>query len=201
VRYLQLRHDADWNERDRQLLIRLNKVALVFGVLSSVGAGIVANFQEDAVAYVHIVGALMVFLFGILYCWVQSFISYKMKSCGLITNTLLFLRLTLTIIVSIFFISCATATSFVFKDWIHHRVNGTNIPHRWDHKDKNYVQHIVGDVSEWLMALTLLGFFFTFFGEFRFVKMKIVVSRRTQNPVPLATGTGSDDGLYTSLYV
>ena len=143
----------------------------------------------------------MVFLFGILYCWVQSFISYKMKSCGLITNTLLFLRLTLTIIVSIFFISCATATSFVFKDWIHHRVNGTNIPHRWDHKDKNYVQHIVGDVSEWLMALTLLGFFFTFFGEFRFVKMKIVVSRRTQNPVPLATGTGSDDGLYTSLYV
>ena len=51
------------------------------------------------------------------------------------------------------------------------------------------------------MALTLLGFVLTFFGEFRFVKMKIVVSRRTQHPVPLATGMGSDDGLYTSLYV
>lgn len=45
IRYLQLRHDADWNERDRQLLIRLNKVAMLFGVLSSLGACIVANFQ------------------------------------------------------------------------------------------------------------------------------------------------------------
>ena len=45
VRYLQLRHDADWNERDRFALIRLNKVALVFGIVSSLGASIVANFQ------------------------------------------------------------------------------------------------------------------------------------------------------------
>ena len=45
IRFLQLRHDADSNERDRQLLIRLNKVAMFFGVLSSLGACIVANFQ------------------------------------------------------------------------------------------------------------------------------------------------------------
>ena len=49
VRYLQLRHDADWNERDRQLLLRLNKVAMLFGVLSSFGACIVANFQVQCV--------------------------------------------------------------------------------------------------------------------------------------------------------
>lgn len=45
VRYLQLRHDADWNERDRHALIQLNKVALFFGIVSSFGASIVANFQ------------------------------------------------------------------------------------------------------------------------------------------------------------
>ena len=45
VRYLQLRHDADWNERDRFNLIRLNKIALVLGIVSSLGASIVANFQ------------------------------------------------------------------------------------------------------------------------------------------------------------
>jgi len=45
VRYLQLRHDADWNESDRFVLIRLNKVALVFGIGSSLGASVVANFQ------------------------------------------------------------------------------------------------------------------------------------------------------------
>lgn len=47
VRYLQLRHDADWNESDRFAIIRLNKVALVFGIVSSLGASIVANFQVN----------------------------------------------------------------------------------------------------------------------------------------------------------
>lgn len=45
VRYLQLRHDADWNERDRNVVIRLNKVSFVFGIVSSLGASIVASFQ------------------------------------------------------------------------------------------------------------------------------------------------------------
>ncbi|CAH3039371.1 unnamed protein product [Porites lobata] len=201
IRYLQLRHDADWNERDRQLLIRLNKVAMLFGVLSSLGACIVANFQEDAVAYVHIIGALMVFLCGIVYSWVQSFISYKMKSCGLITSTLLVLRLLLTIGATVFFIACAAATSYASKDWVRYHASGNTYPQRWDPNDKNYIHHVVGDVSEWLTALMLLGFMASFFGEFRFVKMKIVVSRRTQQSVPLATGMGSDDPLYTSLYV
>jgi len=195
-----LRHDADWNESDRFAIIRLNKVALVFGIVSSLGASIVANFQEDAVSVVHIIGALMVFGGGILYCWVQSFISYKMKTCGLITNTLFSIRLLIVIAMSTFFISCVTATSFASHDWVRYHRNSSTISPRWDPKGKAYPDHVIGDVSEWLMALTLLGFMFTFFGEFRFVKMKIVVSRRLQNPAPLATGMGSDDALY-SLYV
>ena len=124
-----------------------------------------------------------------------------MKSCGLITTTLVTLRLIISVAVTIFFISCVTATSFVSKDWVRYHANGTALSQRWNSKDKNYIYHVVGDVSEWLMAVMLLGFMFTFYGEFKFVKMKIVVSRRTQHPVPLATGLGSDDGLYTSLYV
>ena len=45
VRYLQLRHDADWNENDRPLLVKLNKVAFAFGILAIVGSSVVANFQ------------------------------------------------------------------------------------------------------------------------------------------------------------
>ena len=157
--------------------------------------------QEDAVAFVHIIGALMVFLCGIVYSWIQSFISYKMKSCGLITSTLLVLRLIVTIGATVFFIACAAATSYASKDWVRYHANGNTYPHRWDPTDKNYIHHVVGDVSEWLMALMLLGFMASFFGEFRFVKMKIVVSRCTQQSLPLATGMGSDDPLYTSLYV
>ena len=156
--------------------------------------------QEDAVSVVHIVGALLVFVGGILYCWVQSFISYKMKTCGLITNTLFILRVFIAIAVLIFFITCVTATLYASKNGVRYHLNSSAIVHRWDPKDKNYIHHVIGDVSEWLTALTLLGFMFTYFGEFRFIKMKIVVSRRTHNPVPLATGMSSEDSLY-SLYV
>ena len=142
----------------------------------------------------------MVFLGGIIYCWIQSYISYKMKTCGLITNSLFVLRLLIVISMSLFFISCAIATSYASKDWIRYHANGSRIPQRWDPKGEAYVHHVVGDVSEWLMALSLLGFMFTFFGELRFVKMKIVVSRLTHNPAPLATGMDSDDTL-NSLYV
>ena len=51
VRYLQLRHDADWNERDRNAIIRLNKVALLFGIVSSLGASTVANFQVSNIKH------------------------------------------------------------------------------------------------------------------------------------------------------
>lgn len=204
-RYLQLRHDVDWSESDRQLLLVVNKVAVAFGAFSSLGACIVANFQEDEVIYVHITGAGMVFLGGILYCWIQSFISYKMKSCGLITPMLLMLRVILAILMSIFFISCVTALFYANagRYWLTYYQHPTHDHHRhkWSPKDKHYLYHVVGDVSEWLMALTLLGFMATFFGEFRFVKMKIMVSRCTQNPVPLGSNSGSDEGLYSSLYV
>lgn len=45
VRYLQLRHDADWNERDRPALLKLNRASLAFGLLFSFGSSLVANFQ------------------------------------------------------------------------------------------------------------------------------------------------------------
>ena len=145
----------------------------------------------------------MVFIGGILYCWIQSFVSYKMKSCGLITPMLLMLRVILAILMSIFFISCVTALLYAGEHWFvyYQHTHRISQQHKWNPNDEHYLDHVVGDVSEWLMALTLLGFMATFFGEFRFVKMKIMVSRCTQNPVPLVGNSGSDEGLYSSLYV
>ena len=45
VRYLQIRHDADWNEPDRSALLKWNRVAVLLGLLASFGAALVANFQ------------------------------------------------------------------------------------------------------------------------------------------------------------
>ena len=157
--------------------------------------------QEDAVSFIHTIGALLIFVGGILYCWVQSFISYKMSACGVITHSLFILRMAIAIAVTIFFAICVTATSYAGVKGVRYNLDPYKKMPRWTTADRNYIYHVIGDVSEWLTALTLLGYLFTYFGEFRFVKMKIVVSRQTQHPVPLATGMGSDDSLHASLYV
>lgn len=45
VRYLQVKHDGEWNEESRPLVIKLNQAGLFFGILASLGASLVANFQ------------------------------------------------------------------------------------------------------------------------------------------------------------
>ena len=45
VRFLQLKHDADWNEEDRPIITKLNYAALLIGGISCIGGSIVANFQ------------------------------------------------------------------------------------------------------------------------------------------------------------
>ncbi|XP_032024771.1 DNA damage-regulated autophagy modulator protein 1 isoform X2 [Hylobates moloch] len=54
-----------------------NLVSLVLGLVGCFGMGIVASFQELAVPVVHDGGALLAFVFGVLYTLLQSIISYK----------------------------------------------------------------------------------------------------------------------------
>jgi hypothetical protein len=61
-------------------VIRLNKIGLWFGLLSSFGLSLVANFQETNVIYVHFAGALLCFGVGTIYFWVQV---RKSRECSL----------------------------------------------------------------------------------------------------------------------
>ena len=140
-------------------------------------------------------GTSVVFTCGILYCWVQSFISYKMNLCGLINATLFTVRLILAITLSVCFVGSLTATSIAREKW-HLK---PNVTHWWNPKDKDYIPHVVGNISEWLTALFLLGYILTFCGEFKSVRMKIVVSRNFQHPMPLMTSMESEQSLNAPL--
>ena len=45
IRYVQYRHISEYNEEDHSRLICLNKVALVIGIITCLGATVVASFQ------------------------------------------------------------------------------------------------------------------------------------------------------------
>ncbi|XP_018412124.1 PREDICTED: DNA damage-regulated autophagy modulator protein 1 [Nanorana parkeri] len=65
------------NSRSAFLCRYFNIMSLVIGVIGCIGMGIVASFQETSVTKVHDIGALLAFIFGVLYISLQSIISYK----------------------------------------------------------------------------------------------------------------------------
>ncbi|XP_061177752.1 DNA damage-regulated autophagy modulator protein 1-like [Saccostrea echinata] len=74
----------------------------MFGWFSSLGLGLVANFQETNLEGVHMTGVAMKIGFGILYMYLQTFISCKMSD----TVTLSRVRLAMSISCTITAASC-----------------------------------------------------------------------------------------------
>ncbi|KAF4116375.1 hypothetical protein G5714_003864 [Onychostoma macrolepis] len=54
----------------------LNMAGLVLGFISSIGISILGNFQQSVVKGVHLLGALLAFFLGLVYFWIQAWLSY-----------------------------------------------------------------------------------------------------------------------------
>ncbi|KAB0353519.1 hypothetical protein FD755_023778, partial [Muntiacus reevesi] len=72
LRYYQLR---DWGVRKWP-----NQVILWTGLLCALGTSIVGNFQEKNQRPTHLTGAFLAFFVGIIYFWLQLFLSWRMKN-------------------------------------------------------------------------------------------------------------------------
>ncbi|XP_078334693.1 DNA damage-regulated autophagy modulator protein 2-like isoform X2 [Crassostrea virginica] len=65
-------------QSEEESVLKLNKVAFIFGILSPLGLSLVANFQETSVEKVHVTGATLVLGCGVVYEFLQTAISFKM---------------------------------------------------------------------------------------------------------------------------
>ncbi|XP_076471282.1 DNA damage-regulated autophagy modulator protein 2-like [Babylonia areolata] len=155
-----------------QRLRRLNRLTMFLGVLSSIGCILVANFQEGSVVEaVHVVGASLTFIVGLIYCFLQTWMSYYM--CPTF-NGLYVCRARLTI--SLVSLACLTATIIAGAASVHDWNNidiGNKNKFKWGPDDPGYVPHVVSTVGEWLTALTFLGFFFTYVREFHKFNLEV----------------------------
>ncbi|XP_061446105.1 modulator of macroautophagy TMEM150B isoform X2 [Rhineura floridana] len=58
---------------------RLNLAGLVLGLLCAFGSSLVGNFQQYNQLETHLFGAFLAFVVGILYFWVQTFLTERVK--------------------------------------------------------------------------------------------------------------------------
>ncbi|XP_046373349.2 DNA damage-regulated autophagy modulator protein 1-like [Haliotis rufescens] len=168
IRYKMI--DAISTGEDRWL-VRMNRFTMVMGIISSLGCSMVANFQEGTeVEAVHISGAFLVFVGGVIYTFLQAGISYHMYPDY---NGLRICRIRLTICLTsltCLIITLAAAGVALYK-W--NAVPHTKTKLKWDEGDPGFTAHIVSTIGEWLTAFTFLSFFFTYVRDFQKFRLTI----------------------------
>ncbi|KAM4675649.1 DNA damage-regulated autophagy modulator protein 1 [Discoglossus pictus] len=149
------------NELFRFMNASFNLTSLIIGWLGCLGMGIVANFQELTVPVVHDIGALITFVFGVAYIFLQSIITY-FSSAHWNSKRLCHTRMAISVvaIIAVFpLIAFATQT-------------GTTKIH-WQPSDVGYIYHITSAICEWVVAFGFILFFITFIREFQGISMTI----------------------------
>ncbi|XP_077313604.1 modulator of macroautophagy TMEM150B-like [Lithobates pipiens] len=65
--------------RDYQCHSSVNSASLAMGLLCALGTSLVGNFQQSNQIETHLVGALLAFIVGNIYFWLQIVLTYKVK--------------------------------------------------------------------------------------------------------------------------
>lgn len=142
----------------------LNKASFGVGIISCVGMCLVATFQETTVMAVHDLGALLFFIFGVIYTIIQSVISYRAHPHGS-SKWMCHFRAFFAVVACLAVfptIFCAVSV-------------GTSKLH-WDTNDKDYTLHIVSVACEWITAFSFVFFFLTYIQEFQQFTLKLTVN-------------------------
>lgn len=165
VRYKQIEQSyRDYLSPQSAFIMKINWIALCVGSVSAFGLSIVANFQETNVFRVHMVGAMMAFGFGVVYAWLQTFMSFKMIP---IVNTkrVAIIRLILSIIMTITFTTSSICGPMAFR-----RFSGKD-PTKWRPWDGGWHLHIASTCCEWISAMSLDFFILSYVREMHLISL------------------------------
>ncbi|XP_030845024.1 neurofilament medium polypeptide isoform X2 [Strongylocentrotus purpuratus] len=154
VRYKQVEFlSEDYGSR-RKRMLQVNKIGLMVGATASFGMSVVANFQIGNVKSIHFTGAFLLFAPGAMYGFFQSWLSYKMHPQHA-SILVCHIRLFLSVIIALFFASCMIFTLLAQELTTVKKLNLF-----WVLADGGYAEHIVATVSEWVVAIAFLLYFF-----------------------------------------
>jgi hypothetical protein len=138
--------------------------------------------------YFHDTGAVLLFGFGAVYCWLQTILTYKMSLLGTNPVPIFAARLILTCIITVFgsiFFIAEVAAYGAFRHQTEHTVA------HWQPDDPGYSIHVLSNIGEWLSAFCFGLFSVTFFDEFQCVNLSLNCK--------LKPGVGSESTDYLNL--
>lgn len=184
VRYKQI---LEYNKEDIYRVLAMNKYSLYMGIISCLGVIVVSAFQDTDVITVHLIGAGMAFVGGLIYMGIASKISLRLRVPSrlawtrILITTVCFIALILTLVNA--YIANKEEPSMEDMEHKHPNCTVRPFPHYtrrpwpgyWKPCMAGYVYHVVSAVSEWTMALSFLVFFLTYVGDLRKITMETYV--------------------------
>ncbi|KYM85518.1 DNA damage-regulated autophagy modulator protein 2 [Atta colombica] len=164
IRYSQVKECISSESPTDSLLAKWNYWALIFGLMSTAGLSIVANFQETSVIVVHLIGAFLCFGGGTAYFWTQAVCSFCLYPSGCSLRVAQF-RTALSTFCTVCFIVIVITGVLA-----HSAYKGTN-PRKWNKEDGGWELHVVSTITEWLCAIAFCTYILTFTEEFRDIRI------------------------------
>ena len=130
----------------------------------------------------HLTGAACTFTGGILYMWLNTYLSFKMVNCGINSKQLCSIRFMVSLICMLSFGICIGSRYVAANQW-----KGGQHKHskeQWTPTDNGYQMHLISSITEWITALMILTYFLTFHREFEQISFEFRVKRRANAALP-----------------
>jgi len=175
LRFLQVEMmTSSLKEKRAGFIYKLRVSSLTFGIATMVGVTIAGNFrfpaneEHDHLGDVHYTGSLILGLGGIVYCFLESAITYQLSILSLSSFTLFVIRLVITCTLTV-----SGVMHVVVKLWTenHLKHDGNRLAQApWLHynsTDDYYPEHVVSNLGEWLTFFLFAVFASTFYKEFQ----------------------------------
>ncbi|XP_062576376.1 DNA damage-regulated autophagy modulator protein 2-like isoform X3 [Saccostrea cucullata] len=147
---------------------KVNIAGIILGFLSALGISMVANFQTVVQRGPHYVGAGLAFGLGLAYCWLQTRLSWKLRSEKYGNRTVAMYQLVNSIALSVFLL-LFSITKIIYK------VNEAKDLQK-GLVDTKFTSlrgvYLASTISEWLVATSVLTFALTFMWDFRALVME-----------------------------
>ncbi|CAL8106876.1 unnamed protein product [Calicophoron daubneyi] len=168
VWYLHQMYRIEHNECIRPHHI-FARITLAVGMLSALGISIVANFQATSVLSVHLLGAMLAFSGGNVYCILLAYSTRYHLGAPIWLWTLRSLLCFLSVIAHILVPVFARLAGEMRLP-----------PRKYEVNDEGYLFHALSVTFEWVLAASQMIFFLTMTYELRNFTMSSVKVRKTR---------------------
>lgn len=177
IRHRYLECDA----LNNQLNYVINDVAVFLGLVTCFMIIVLTCLQLTKASMPHFFGAFFVYIFANIYCWIQSYLTYATIGNLSTKRQTVFRVIVCGISTMSFILTSALGSEATSKARDVENIKATCV---WTSDDPGYSAHVGSSFFQWIMTLSLLFYFLTFYTDFKRTscQVKITTTKFEENP-------------------